>query len=237
MPPSYRNEWLRPSRSSVDRDRDAGVQERELAQPLRERLEAEVRGLEDVAVGLERDLGAALLRLARDVQLAHRRAALVALLVDQTVAPDLQLEPLRQRVDDGDADAVQSARNLVRGILELAAGMEHRQHDFRGGLAALVHVHGNAAPVVDDRDRAVDVDSDVDVAAIARQGLVDGVVDDLVDEVVQPARPGRADVHRRPLADGLEPFENFDFVGAVVFDARRNGARRGCSPAGLAFCL
>ena len=31
----------------VDRDRDAGVQERELAQPLRERLEAELGGLED----------------------------------------------------------------------------------------------------------------------------------------------------------------------------------------------
>ena len=49
----------------VDRDRDAGVEERELAQPLRQRLEAELGGLEDRGVGLERDLGAALLGACR----------------------------------------------------------------------------------------------------------------------------------------------------------------------------
>ena len=150
---------------------------------------------------------------------ADRRAALVALLVHLAVAPDLELEPLRQRVDDRHADAVQAAGDLVGRVLELAAGVEHRQHDFGGRPAALVHVHGNAAAVVDDRDRAVDVDRDVDVLAEPGERLVDRVVDDFVDEVVQPGRPGRPDVHRRPLADGLEAFEDLDFVGAVVVGA------------------
>ena len=78
----------------------------------------------------------------------------------------------------------------------------------------------DAAAVVDDGDRAVDVDRDVDLIAEAGQRLVDRVVDDFVDEVVQPGRPGRPDVHRRPLADGLEPFEDLDLVGAVVVAVR-----------------
>ena len=74
----------------------------------------------------------------------------------------------------------------------------------------------NAAAVVDDRDRAVDVNRDVDLIAEAGQRLVDRVVDDFVDEMVQPGRPGRADVHRRPLADGFEAFEDLDLVGGIV---------------------
>ena len=150
---------------------------------------------------------------------AGRRAALVALLVDLAVAPDLELERLRQRVDDRDADAVQAARDLVAVVVELAAGVQHGQHDFGGRLAARVPVDRDAAAVVDDGDRVVDVDRDVDLIAEAGQRLVDRVVDDLVDEVMQPGGPGRADVHRRPLADRLEAFEDLDLVGAVVVGA------------------
>ena len=182
-------------------------------------------------IGLERDLRAALFGRAGHVEVAGRLAALVPLLVHVAVAPDLELEPLGQRVDDRDADAVQTAGDLVRGVLELAAGVQHRQHDFRRRPAALVHVHRNAAAVVDDRDRPVDVNRDVDVAAEAGQRFVDRVVDDLVHEVVQTRRTGRPDVHRRPLADGFEAFEDFDFVGAVVVrSAGRNSARRGECP-------
>ena len=78
----------------------------------------------------------------------------------------------------------------------------------------------DAAAVVDDGDRVVDVDRDVDLIAVAGQRLVDRVVDDLVDEVVQAGRAGRADVHRRPLAHRLEPFEDLDLVGAVVLGGR-----------------
>ena len=110
---------------------DAGVEERELAQPLRQRVEAELDGFEDLRVGLERDLGAARLGRAGDQQIGLRRAALVGLLIDLLVAPDLELEPLRQRVDDRDADAVQTARHLVAVVVELAAGVQHRERDFR----------------------------------------------------------------------------------------------------------
>ena len=61
----------------VQRDDDAAVQERELAQPLGERVEAEDGRFEDLRVGLEGDLGAAPLGRAGHLEVAARRAALV----------------------------------------------------------------------------------------------------------------------------------------------------------------
>ena len=61
----------------------------------------------------------------------------------------------------------------------------------------------------------------VTLISVAEPGerLVDRVVDDLVDEVVQPGRSGGADVHGRPLAHGLEAFEDLDALCAVVVRA------------------
>ena len=174
-------------------------------------------------VGLERDLGAALLGRAGDDQIGLRRAALVGLLIDLLVAPDLELEPLGERVDDRHADAVQTAGHLVAVVVELAAGVQHGQHDLGRRPAALVHVGRNAAAVVDDRDRVVDVDGDVDLGGEPGQRFVDRVVDDLVDEMMQPGRPGRPDVHRRPLAHRLEAFEDLDALCAVLVGARAVG--------------
>ena len=98
--------------------------------------------------------------------------------------------------------------------------MQHGQ-DHLGRRSAVRHlVDRDAAPVIDDRDRVVDVDRDVDLVAESRQRLVYGVVDDLVDQVMQPRGSGRADVHGRPLADGLQAFQHLDLVCAVVGDAK-----------------
>ena len=60
------------------------------------------------------------------------------------------------------------------------------------------------------------MDGDVDLAAVAGQGLVHRVVDHLVDEVVQPGLAGGADVHGGPDADRLQPFEDADVPRAVL---------------------
>jgi hypothetical protein len=94
--------------------------------------------------------------------------------------------------------------------------VEHGEHDLRGRpLLLLVHVDGDAAAVVGDRDAVVRVDRDLDVVALTGQGLVDGVVHDLVDEVVKAAGPGGSDVHAGALADGLEALEHGDVLGSV----------------------
>ena len=119
-------------------------------------------------------------------------AALVVLGVGLAVAEDLEVEVLGERVDAGDADAVQAGGDRVGVVVELAAGVQHREHHLgRGALLGRVHLGGDAAAVVDHADRVVDVDGDVDVLAVPGERLVDRVVDDLPDQLVQ-ARVVRA---------------------------------------------
>ena len=147
-----------------------------------------------------------------------RLAALVLLAPDVAVAADLDEQQLGQRVDDRDADAVQAAGDLVAAaVAELAAGVQHGQHDLDGRALLLLHdADGDAAAVVDDRDRVVRVDRDVDARAVAGERLVDGVVDDLVDEVVQSAHAGGPDVHAGSLANRLETLEHGDVLRVVA---------------------
>ena len=128
------------------------------------------------------------------------------------VAPDAQVEPVGQAVDHRDADAVQAARDLVGVLVELPAGVQDGHDHLGGGDAlALVDVDRDAAAIVGHRDRAVGIDGHVDPSGVAGQRLVDRVVDDLEHHVVQAgAVVGVADVHARPHAHGLEPFENLD---------------------------
>ncbi len=90
-----------------------------------------------VGVGLEGRLGAGALSTCRP-----RFTSVVGLpagvLLDVALLVPLHFDhdPGRQRADDGDTDAMQSAGDLVAALVELAAGMQTGHHDFerRSGL-------------------------------------------------------------------------------------------------------
>ena len=149
----------------VELDAQALGEEGRLAQALREHAEVVVDLLEDLGVGHERHRGAGRSVLAELLLLLERadgHAALEALVPVVAVAIDVELEPLRQGVDDRDADAVQAAGDLVAGAAELAAGVQHGEHDLGGRLVVLLHdPDGDAAAVVDHGDGVVGVDGDV----------------------------------------------------------------------------
>jgi len=84
-------------------DREARVQERELATPRRHYLEIKLSLFEDFGVRQERSFVPTLLSFPRGLDLRLRNSSIVALRVDDTVASDLDLAPLRERIDDGDA--------------------------------------------------------------------------------------------------------------------------------------
>ena len=101
------------------------------------------------------------------------------------IAPNLQLEPFGQRIDDGHADAVQTAGDLVAVLVELSAGVQHGHRELHARhLLRWVNVDGDAASIVVDRHRVIGVNGDVDPVGESGQRLVDGVVDDLVHEMV-----------------------------------------------------
>ena len=129
-----------PARPLVaEHDPQAAREERRLAQALDERRGGELDLLEDLAVGEERDRRAGLLRLADDLEVGLGHAARELLAVDLPVAADLGDEPLGERVDDRDADAVEAARDLVAVAAELPAGVELREDDGQRGQALLLH--------------------------------------------------------------------------------------------------
>ena len=142
------------------------------------------------------------------------------------VAPDRELEPGRERVDDRDADAVQAAGDLVGVLVEFSARVQ-LGHDHFGGRHAffLVDVGRDAAAVVEHRAGAVGIERDGHLRGVAGERLVDRVVDDLVDHVMQArAVVGVADIHARTLAhriEALQDLDRFRVVGAA------GGARRG----------
>ena len=77
----------------------------------------------------------------------------------EPVAPDAQHEPGRERVDDGNADAMQAAGDLVGVLVEFPARVQLGHDDFGGRDALFVVDAGrNAAPVVGDGAGAVGVE-------------------------------------------------------------------------------
>ena len=93
-----------------ERDVQAGIEERELAQPVLQLVEIELDLREDLARRQEGDARAgALGGLARDAERRLRLAAGEAHGVFLAVAADTELQPLRERVHHRDADAVKPA--------------------------------------------------------------------------------------------------------------------------------
>src|SRR5207248_4658075 len=133
------------------------------------------------------------------------------------VAMNLQLQPFGEKVDDGNADAVQAAGDFVRVVVELTAGMQLGHDDLgRGTVLFLVQIDGDAAAVVFDGHRVVGVDRDHDLVRVAGQRLVDGVIDDFVNHVMQASDVvSVADVHAGTFANGVQTFEYFDVFGGV----------------------
>ncbi len=177
-----------------------------------------IRGVtEDLDAGLEAQDRAGAVGGADDRQRRHGHTHPVFLPMDVAIPMDDQLELLGQRVDDGHADAVQTARDLVGIVVELAASMEHGHDHFGGGAALLrVHVHRNAAAVIGHRDGVICMKRHGDAAAVAGERLVDGVVDDFEHHMVQSgAIVGVADVHPGTLSDRIEALEDLDISGVV----------------------
>ena len=201
----------------AQRDLEARVEECLLTQPLFEHIVFVDRGFEDLRVGMEAD-GRAGFALAR--RIAHfdgRNAALKAHIVLGMAVAHLGFQPVGQRVYNGRADAVQTAGYLVARAVELAACVQDGEHDLERRDAHLrMDAAGNAAAVVGNADDVTLFDRDLDVRAVACQRLVDRVIDDLVHQMVQTACRGRADVHTRAFADGLESFEHLNLIFVIL---------------------
>ena len=133
----------------------------------------EAHGLaENLLVGMKAHLGAALIGdFAEGLEFRDGDAALEGLAISHLAAPDLDLKPVGQRVDDGDADAVEAAGRLIGAAVEFAAGVQLGHDDFERGLPGefRVRVDRHAAAVVGDGQPIALFEADLDRVGVARR--------------------------------------------------------------------
>ena len=184
------------------------VEKREFAQPSREDIELKL-GRDGKYFGIRQkcDQGAGILFVldfANDFEFASRFAAGKSDQIDFAVPGNLGFEPFRQSIDALRADTVQTAGELVGSLTELTAGMQVGEYQLDGRhLKFRMHLDRNPASVVTNRNRAIDVNRDVDLCAETGQMLVDRVVQDLKDAVMKSALIRIPDIHPGPFPNGL----------------------------------
>ena len=202
----------------LDGDVDALVQVGQLLEAVRQTFELIHGGVEDGVVGQEGDLGAAVVALADNL---HRVEGLaVGILLDEVLAfaEDFGGEVLGEGVHAGDADAVQTAGDLVRILVEFTAGMQDGHDDLQGGAFLLrMHVGGDTAPVVEDAYRVAFQNFNFNIVAESGEGLIDGVVNHLVHQMVQAAVADITNVHSRTFTHGFKAFQNLNITRTIGF--------------------
>ena len=167
-------------------DAQASIEEGLLPHPGVESVIVVLQSLEHLRVWLEGDGRARMVGLSHHLHLLGDLSPGKLHLIDLAVLVYLDLQPLRQGVDHAGAHAMEAAGHLVAPTAELAAGMKDREHHLQRGTPGLgLDIHRDTAAVVSDSDGVPGIDGHRDVGAVARQGLVNGVVHDLIDQVVQ----------------------------------------------------
>ena len=206
----------------LDDDAHTFVKKGQFAHSPGQNLVGELGGREDLRVGDEVHLGAALGGGADHRQIRRLDAPGIALPIDLALGINFHLQQGGQRVDHRNPNTVESPRHLVGMIVEFAPGVKTRHDDFHGrDLLDLVNAHRYPATVIGHADAVVRVDHDIDGRAVAGHSLVDAVVHNLVNQVVESGHVDVADVHGGPFTDGFEPFQDFDIVFVVgLIDSR-----------------
>jgi hypothetical protein len=110
------------------------------------------------------------------------------------------------------------------------------EHHFDAGDAILgVDVDWNAAAVVADGDRTINVNRDIDLVTVAGEMLVHGVIEHLGNTVMERALVRTSDIHAGLFPDGFETLELAELGGVVVaFDGLILGWRNRVSSVGHA---
>ena len=156
--------------------------------------------------------------LADDGKLLCRDPALEGDVVDLPIAVDVGGEPVGERIHTLRPDPVETTREFVGTLTELAAGVQVCEDKLDGRDPELgMRIDRDTPSVVLHRDRTVAVDRDGDERAMAGEMLIDRIVEDFENGVVQTALGrGIADIHSRALPHGFEAFEFVNLTGIVI---------------------
>ena len=198
-------------------DLHAGIEVGQLPHTTCDDFPLESRCGEDSAVGPKLLSRTVLVRLSNDLHGIQRLALLIFLLVDIAVTKDLRHHVRGERIHTTHTHTMQTARHLVRALVELTARMEDsHNHLQRAFVELLVFIDRDSTTVILHDNRSIRTDRHLDVAAIARHGLVDGVVHRLVDEMMETLLADVADIHGWTLAHSFQTFKDLYVTGRII---------------------
>jgi hypothetical protein len=128
-------------------------------------------------------------------------------MIDIAVALDFHFKPFGKSVNAADPHSVQTAGNLIGVFIKFSSGVQGGQnHLDRGFFFGFMHVHRDAAAVIDDRNRFVMINDRFNGRAISAQSFVDSVVHRFINQMVQPPAERVSDIHGRTHAHGFQSF-------------------------------
>ncbi len=108
---------------------------------------------------------------------------------------------------------MQTAGELVVFVGELTARVQTTQDQLNGRHALFrVDVHRHAAPVVDNFQRLIGMQDDVNAFGMARQRFVHTVINNFLAQVVWARCIG---VHPRAAANRLKPGEDLNGISVI----------------------
>ena len=133
------------------------------------------------------------------------------------IAPNTQLEPGRQCIHYRNADAVQTARDLIGILVKFTASVKlGHNHLGRRYPLFLVDINRNTAAIIGHTHRAITVQNNFDNIAIPGQSFIDGVINNLIDHMVETGTViGITNIHTRAFAYRIEAFQNLNRLGII----------------------
>ena len=166
---------------------------------------------------MEGNDGSGVVAIAHDLDGSEGLAFGIFLDVDLALTVDLGDQAVGKGVHAGNADSVETTRNLITVLVEFASGVKDGHDDLKGGTMLLgMHARGDASAIVLNPYGIVGEDRYLYLVTVTGHGLVDTVVDHLVDQMVETALAYVADVHRRPLPNRLKSFQNLDTASGIL---------------------
>ena len=111
---------------------------------------------------------------------------------------------------------MKSSRNFVAFAAKFSAGMQYSQNDFDRRFSGLMHVNRNSSTIIDNCNRIVFVNRDIDLFAKSSQSLVNRVVHDFINQMMQTEFRCASDVHTWTKSNCLESFENLNLLSTVI---------------------
>src|SRR5699024_4932700 len=111
-------------------------------------------GLEDLRIRPKTNLGSGSTGVAAFLEL-FRDGVIKDLVPVLAVSLNFRFDAGRQRVNNGDTDAVQTTGDGIRVRVELTACVQLGHHDLDGRCTRGVHAHGDTAAIIGNFNAAV----------------------------------------------------------------------------------